>query len=108
MTLSLKAVAYKHCTSGGNIARDLREALAALDLCEERQVAIATDYNYDAGNIIKAVQLNNWQRFHCLGHRLHLAIGKLILSTILCLSAMCTTSLFVYLYFMITGTIRPN
>lgn len=84
---------------GGNIASGLREALAALDLCEECQVAITTDYNYKPSIIIKAVQLNNWQRFHCFGHRLHLAIGKLILSTILHM-AYLPCVLFLYLFFI--------
>lgn len=57
-----------------NIALGLREALAAWDLCEARQVAIATD---NGTNIVKAVELNQWTRIQCFGHRLHLAIGKL-------------------------------
>lgn len=60
--------------TGENIALGLREALAAWDLCEARQVAITTD---NGTNIVKAVELNQWTRIQCFGHRLHLAIGKL-------------------------------
>lgn len=60
--------------TGENIALGLREALAAWDLCEERQVAITTD---NGTNMVKAVELNQWTRIQCFGHRLHLAIGKL-------------------------------
>ncbi len=60
--------------TGENIALGLREALAAWDLCEARQVAITTG---NGANLVKAVELNQWTRIQCFGHRLHLAIGKL-------------------------------
>ncbi|XP_040289759.1 E3 SUMO-protein ligase ZBED1-like [Bufo bufo] len=59
--------------TGENIALGLKEALAAWNLCEDHQVAITTD---NGTNIVKAVELNQWTRFQCFGHRLHLAIGN--------------------------------
>ncbi|KAK0130631.1 hypothetical protein N1851_034887 [Merluccius polli] len=38
---------------------------------EERQMCLTTD---SGANIVKAVQLNDWRRLQCFGHRLHLAI----------------------------------
>lgn len=55
------------------IVQGLREALESWGLGEERQVALTTD---SVANIVKAVQLNDWKRFQCFGHRLHLAIVK--------------------------------
>lgn len=52
----------------------LSEALAAWDLCAERQVTITTD---NGTNIIKAVELDQWTRIQCFGHRLHFAIKML-------------------------------
>ncbi|XP_043091960.1 E3 SUMO-protein ligase ZBED1-like [Puntigrus tetrazona] len=57
--------------TGENIALGLREVLAAWDLCEARQVAITTGNDT---NLVKAVELNQWTRIQCFGHRLHLAI----------------------------------
>ncbi|XP_074543295.1 E3 SUMO-protein ligase ZBED1-like [Halichoeres trimaculatus] len=63
---------------GINIAAGLKEGLAAWVLSEERQVAITTD---NTGNIIKAVEnYNQWERVHCFGHRLHLAIENAVRS----------------------------
>lgn len=59
--------------SGELLATGLREALDSWGLSENILVAITTD---NGANIIKAVQLNNWTRLQCFGHRLHLAIGK--------------------------------
>jgi len=61
--------------TGENIAQGLKEALASWGLCEDQQVSITTD---NGSNIVKAVTLNNWTRLQCFGHRLHLAIGKLV------------------------------
>lgn len=41
------------------------------DLCEEHEVIITTDNGTD---IVKAVELNQWTQFQCVG--LHLASGK--------------------------------
>lgn len=62
--------------TGENIAAGLREGLASWDLHEENLVCITTD---NASNMVKAAQLNEWIRLQCFGHRLHLAIGKLVL-----------------------------
>lgn len=82
--------------TGENIVSSLKEASAAWGLCEERQVTITTD---NASNVIKAVELNDRQRFHCFGHRLHLAIGKLIIIFYTPLLIYC--SFFVYLFILI-------
>ncbi len=55
------------------LAAGLQEALDSWGFSEHRLVAITTD---SGTNIIKAVELNNWTRLQCFGHRLHLAIGK--------------------------------
>ncbi|XP_047674033.1 ceramide transfer protein isoform X2 [Tachysurus fulvidraco] len=69
--------------TGENIARGLREALAAWDLREERQVAITTD---NGTNVVKAVELNQWTRFQCFGHRLHLAIVNALKDNAQCIN----------------------
>ena len=56
-----------------NIAMGLRECLANWGLKEEAQTCITTD---NASNMVKAMELNQWTRLQCFGHRLHLAIGK--------------------------------
>ncbi|KAK0151881.1 Zinc finger BED domain-containing protein 1 [Merluccius polli] len=58
--------------TGENIAMGLRECLANWGLKEEAQTCI-TD---NASNMVKAMELNQWTRLQCFGHRLHLAIGK--------------------------------
>lgn len=55
------------------IARGLREALVSWGLHEDRLVCVTTD---NAANNILALQLNEWTRLQCFGHRLHLAIGE--------------------------------
>nr|XP_055045531.1 E3 SUMO-protein ligase ZBED1-like [Misgurnus anguillicaudatus] len=69
--------------TGETIALGLREALAAWDLCEECQVAITTD---NGTNIVKAVELNQWTRIQCFGHRLHLAIENALKKKSQCIS----------------------
>ncbi|XP_059366328.1 zinc finger BED domain-containing protein 4-like [Carassius carassius] len=69
--------------TGENIALGLREALAAWDLCEERQVAITTD---NGTNMVKAVELNQWTRIQCFGHRLHLAIENALKKNAQCIN----------------------
>lgn len=69
--------------TGENIALGLREALAAWDLCEERQVAITTD---NGTNIVKAVELNRWTKIQCFGHRLHLAIENALKDNAQCIN----------------------
>ena len=59
--------------TGENIAMGLRECLANWGLKEEAQTCITTD---NASNMVKAMELNQWTRLQCFGHRLHLAIGK--------------------------------
>lgn len=60
---------------GELIAQGLRECLESWGLDEEQMVCITTD---NGANVVKAVGLNDWTRLQCFGHRLHLAIGKLI------------------------------
>ncbi|XP_052456561.1 E3 SUMO-protein ligase ZBED1-like [Carassius gibelio] len=69
--------------TGENIALGLREALAAWDLCEEHRVAITTD---NGTNIVKAVELNQWTRIQCFGHRLHLAIENALKDNAQCIN----------------------
>ncbi|KAI2666742.1 E3 SUMO-protein ligase ZBED1 [Labeo rohita] len=59
--------------TGDLIAQGLRESLQSWGLQENRQVCVTTD---NATNNIRALQLNNWTRLQCFGHRLHLAIEK--------------------------------
>ncbi|XP_056383565.1 E3 SUMO-protein ligase ZBED1-like [Hyla sarda] len=56
---------------GELLSAGLQEALDSWGLSEQRLVAITTD---SGANILKAIQLNNWIRLQCFGHRLHLAI----------------------------------
>ncbi|XP_051982562.1 zinc finger BED domain-containing protein 4-like [Xyrauchen texanus] len=58
--------------TGENIAEALRDVTTTWMLNPNGPVAITTD---NGGNIVCAVQNNNWQRMQCFGHRLHLAIG---------------------------------
>lgn len=53
------------------LALGLQESLDFWELSEEKLVAITTD---NGANIKKAIELNNWTRLQCFGHRLHLAI----------------------------------
>ncbi|KAE8575740.1 hypothetical protein XENTR_v10003928 [Xenopus tropicalis] len=73
-------VLHSHCLqtsffpddhTGELLAAGLQEALDSWGLSEHRLVAITTD---NGANIIKAIELHNWTRFQCFGHRLHLAI----------------------------------
>ncbi|XP_058874176.1 E3 SUMO-protein ligase ZBED1-like isoform X1 [Acipenser ruthenus] len=57
--------------TGEAIAQGLRDALSAWGLREELQICITTDSGSD---VVKAAQLNAWERLQCFGHRLHLAI----------------------------------
>ena len=59
--------------TGENIAMGLKECLTNWGLKEEAQTCMTTD---NATNMIKAMELNQWTRLQCFGHRLHLAIGK--------------------------------
>ncbi|XP_061884799.1 E3 SUMO-protein ligase ZBED1-like [Entelurus aequoreus] len=61
--------------TGENIALGLRECLASWGLKEEDQTCITTD---NGANVVKAVQLNQWTRLQCFGHRLHLAIENAV------------------------------
>ena len=59
-----------------NIAQGLKDSFAAWNLDEQNLVSITTD---NASSMVLAAQLNNWTRLQCFGHRLHLAIGNLLL-----------------------------
>ncbi len=59
--------------SGKNIAEAPQDALANWGLSENGLVAITMD---NGANIVKAMELKNWLRMQCFGHRLHLAIGE--------------------------------
>ncbi|XP_060796344.1 E3 SUMO-protein ligase ZBED1-like [Neoarius graeffei] len=61
--------------TGENIAMGLKECLSSWGLKEEAQTCITTD---NATNMIKAVELNQWTRLQCFGHRLHLAIENAV------------------------------
>ncbi|XP_042609782.1 zinc finger BED domain-containing protein 4-like [Cyprinus carpio] len=52
--------------------RPCRTQLQAGNSKKKYLVAITTD---NGSNIVKAVELNEWLRMQCFGHRLHLAIG---------------------------------
>ncbi|KAG2456003.1 KCNJ8 protein, partial [Polypterus senegalus] len=58
--------------TGEMIALGLKDALKSWKLDEAQQVCITTD---NAANVIKVVDLNEWKRLQCFGHRLNLAIG---------------------------------
>ncbi|XP_073689131.1 E3 SUMO-protein ligase ZBED1-like [Garra rufa] len=75
-------VLHSHCLqtsffpddhTGELLAAGLQEVLDSWGLSEHRLVAITTD---SGANIIKAIELNNWTRLQCFGHRLHLAIER--------------------------------
>ncbi|XP_065138382.2 E3 SUMO-protein ligase ZBED1-like [Paramisgurnus dabryanus] len=57
--------------TGEFLAAGLKEAFDSWGLSEQKLVAITTD---SGANIKKAIELNNWTRLQCFGHRLHLAI----------------------------------
>lgn len=59
--------------TGVMIATALREALQSWELREDMLICVTTD---NATNNISALQLNEWNRLQCFGHRLQLAIGE--------------------------------
>lgn len=59
--------------TGVMIANGLREALQSWGLSEDHLVCVTTD---NATNNISALELNDWTRLQCFGHRLQLAIGE--------------------------------
>ncbi|KAL2102614.1 hypothetical protein ACEWY4_001782 [Coilia grayii] len=61
--------------TGENIAMGLKDCLSSWGLKEEAQTCITTD---NATNMIKAMELNQWTRLQCFGHRLHLAIENAV------------------------------
>ncbi|GAA6074476.1 zinc finger BED domain-containing protein 4-like [Tachysurus ichikawai] len=67
-TRSLRTEYFSDNNTGEKIALGLREGLDAWDLFKERQVATTTD---NGSNIVKAVELNQWARIQCFGHRPH-------------------------------------
>ncbi|XDV25933.1 hypothetical protein PO909_029757 [Leuciscus waleckii] len=58
--------------TGELLAAGLKEAFDSWG-SEQKLVAITTD---SGANIKKAIELNNWTRLQCFGHRLHLAIER--------------------------------
>lgn len=72
-TRRLQTAYFSANHTGENIAMGLRECLSSWGLKEEAQMSITTD---NAANMIKAMELNQWTRLQCFGHRLHLATGK--------------------------------
>ncbi|GAA6100423.1 zinc finger BED domain-containing protein 1-like [Tachysurus ichikawai] len=68
---------------GENIALGLRGALAAWDLCEDRQVSITKD---NGTNIVKSVELIQWTRIQCLGHRHNLTIENALKDNAQCIN----------------------
>ena len=55
------------------VERHIQHGKAGRDIDKKGLLAITTD---NGSNIIKAVELNEWLRMQCFGHRLHLAIGR--------------------------------
>lgn len=55
------------------IAKGLKEALESWGAQEDDPVAITTD---NTTNNVCALELNQWNRLQCFGHRLQLAIGE--------------------------------
>ena len=72
----LKTAYFPTDHTGENIALGLRECLSNWGLKEEDQTCITTD---NAAYLIKAMELNQWTRLQCFGHRLQLAIGKRVI-----------------------------
>ncbi len=58
---------------GENIASGLREFLLSWNLEEDKQVCVTTE---SSANVVKAIDLYNYTRVSCFGHRLHITIGK--------------------------------
>ncbi|XP_074551526.1 E3 SUMO-protein ligase ZBED1-like [Halichoeres trimaculatus] len=71
-TACLQTSYFPQDHTGEHIAEALQDAIASWKLREKHLVAITTD---NGSNIVKAVELNEWLRMQCFGHRLHLAIG---------------------------------
>ncbi|XP_045905911.1 E3 SUMO-protein ligase ZBED1-like [Micropterus dolomieu] len=71
-TACLQTSYFPQDHTGEHIAEALQDAIASWKLQEKHLVAITTD---NESNIVKAVELNEWLRMQCFGHRLHLAIG---------------------------------
>ncbi|KAK6182220.1 hypothetical protein SNE40_009950 [Patella caerulea] len=69
----LQTVFFPDDHTGENLAHGLKDTLDSWGLKEENQVCLTTD---NGSNIVKATQLNNWQRLQCFGHRLHLAVNS--------------------------------
>ncbi|XP_036416323.1 zinc finger BED domain-containing protein 4-like [Colossoma macropomum] len=61
--------------TGQNIADGLKEFLQSWCLKEEKQVCVTTD---SGANVVKAIELNNWTRLSCFGHRLHIAFERTV------------------------------
>lgn len=75
VTRCLEVAYFPDSHTGENIATALRDVLTNWKLPEHKQVAIITD---NGTNVVKAAEINNWVRLQCFGHRLHLAIGKIL------------------------------
>lgn len=94
-TRCLETAYFPESHTGENIAATLRDVLTSWGLKEEQQICITTD---NGANVVKAAELNKWERLQCFGHRLHLAIGK-------CLTVMLCCLLFIYFH-ILNGPIK--
>lgn len=72
-TACLQTSYFPQDHTGEHIAEALQEVLKSWNLNPTRLVAVTTD---NGTNVVKALQLTEWQRMQCFGHRLHLAIGE--------------------------------
>ncbi|KAK6171839.1 hypothetical protein SNE40_018264 [Patella caerulea] len=68
----LQTVFFPDHHTGENLAAGLKDTLDSWGLQEEKQICLTTD---NGSNIVKASELNEWQRLQCFGHRLHLAVN---------------------------------
>ncbi|KAK6168667.1 hypothetical protein SNE40_019858 [Patella caerulea] len=68
----LQTVFFPDDHTGENLAAGLKDTLDSWGLQEEKQICLTTD---NGSNIVKASELNEWQRLQCFGHRLHLAVN---------------------------------
>ncbi|XP_038162536.1 E3 SUMO-protein ligase ZBED1-like [Cyprinodon tularosa] len=67
----LQTVYFPEDHTGVMLAQGLRDALESWGLQERNLVCVTTD---NASNNISAMELNEWERLQCFGHRLQLAI----------------------------------
>ncbi|KAK7898521.1 hypothetical protein WMY93_019374 [Mugilogobius chulae] len=70
---TLQTTYFPEDHTGELIAAGLREALESWNLENQNMTCMTTD---SGANMVKALDLNQWTRLQCFGHRLHLAIEK--------------------------------